>query len=81
MSPVNYLNDIHTPLIILVHDIGDTVIPVGESRRLHAGLSTHSGVHYTELQFQHLNPAKLPVYRLARELVKFFSVIYKLFYY
>jgi hypothetical protein len=81
MSPINYLNDILAPLIIMVHDRGDAVIPVGESRRLRSMFSARSGVHYTELQFQHLNPAKLPVYRLIRELVKFFSAISPLFHY
>ena len=79
MSPTNYLSDIHAPLIILIHDRGDSVIPVGESRRLWAKFSARGGVHYTELQFQHLNPARLPVYRLAREMVKFYSAIYPLF--
>ena len=66
MSPINYLKDIQSPLIVLLHDCGDTVIPVGESRRLRAMISLRAGVHYTELQFQHLNPAKLPLFRLAR---------------
>ena len=60
---------------------GDQVIPVGESRRLKNRLSTRSGVYYTELQFQHLNPATLPVFRLVRELAKFYSALYPLFRY
>jgi dipeptidyl aminopeptidase/acylaminoacyl peptidase len=81
LSPMNYLNDIHAPLMILLHDRGDQVIPVGESRRLHAGLAGHAGVHYTEMQFQHLDPvkAKLPLFRLVRELGKFFVAVYPLF--
>jgi dipeptidyl aminopeptidase/acylaminoacyl peptidase len=81
LSPMNYLKDIHAPLIVLLHDRGDQVIPVGESRRLHSSLNGHVGVHYTEMQFQHLDPvkAKLPLFRLVRELGKFFIAMYPLF--
>jgi dipeptidyl aminopeptidase/acylaminoacyl peptidase len=81
LSPINYLKDIHAPLIVLLHDRGDQVIPVGESRRLHSALNGHAGVHYTEMQFQHLDPvkAKLPLFRLLREFSKFFVAIYPLF--
>ena len=51
LSPMNYLQDIHAPLIILLHDRGDQVIPVGESRRLLSALAGHAGVQYTEMQF------------------------------
>jgi hypothetical protein len=81
MSPMNCLKDIQSPLILLLHDRGDNVIPVGESRRLRATLQSRDGVRYTELQFQHLNPAKLPVFRLVRELVKFYKALYPLFSY
>jgi hypothetical protein len=81
LSPINYLKDIHPPLMILLHDRGDQVIPVDESRRLHSALNGHAGVHYTEMQFQHLDPvkAKLPLFRLVRELGKFFRAMYPLF--
>ena len=81
LSPMNYLRDIHAPLMILLHDRGDQVIPVGESRQLHSALAGHAGVHYTEMQFQHLDPvkAKLPLFRLVRELGKFFVAVYPLF--
>jgi len=81
MSPMNYLKDIRAPLIILLHDRGDQVIPVGESQRLVAALTRRSGVHYTEMQFSHLDPAKgkLPFFRLVRELGKFFRAVYPLF--
>jgi dienelactone hydrolase len=81
MSPVNYLEDIHAPLMILLHDRGDQVIPVGESRRLLSALAGYAGVHYTEMQFSHLDPVKgkLPLFRLIRELVKFFLAVYPLF--
>ena len=81
LSPMNYLEDLHAPLMILLHDRGDQVIPVGESRRLRSALAGHEGVHYTEMQFQHLDPvkAKLPLSRLMRELGKFFVAVYPLF--
>lgn len=71
--------DIHAPLIVLLHDRGDLVIPVGESRRLWFALSGRAGVHYTELQFQHLDPTRLPLFRLVRELGKFFPAVYPMF--
>jgi dienelactone hydrolase len=81
LSPLNYLKDIHASLIVLLHDRGDQVIPVGESRRLFAALAGHRGVHYTEMEFQHLDPVKgkLPLLRLLRELSKFFAAVYPLF--
>lgn len=81
LSPINYLQDIQAPLITLLHDQKDQVIPVGESRRLHAALTEHTGVHYTEMQFQHLDPVKgkLPFFRLMGEFGKFFLAVYPLF--
>lgn len=81
LSPVEYLKDIHAPLIVLLHDRGDQVIPVGESHRLRSALAGHAGVHYTEMLFQHLDPikGKLPLFQLARELGKLFLAIYPLF--
>jgi hypothetical protein len=82
MSPINYLDDIRAPMVILLHDRGDQVIPVGESQRLVAALNGHSGVHYTEMQFSHLDPVKgkLPFFRLLQELGKFFRAVYPLFW-
>jgi len=81
LSPVNYLKDIRASLIVLLHDQGDQVIPVGESRRLHSALAGHTGIHYTEMQFSHLDPAKgkLPLFSLVREFGKFFVAVYPLF--
>jgi dienelactone hydrolase len=81
MSPLNYLKDIQAPLMVHLHDQGDQVIPVGESRRLHAALAGQAGVHYTEMQFSHLDPVKgkLPLIRLVRELGKFFLAVYPMF--
>jgi dienelactone hydrolase len=82
MSPMNYLDDIRAPMVILLHDRGDQVIPVGESQRLVAALNGHFGIHYTEMQFSHLDPVKgkLPFFRLIRELGKFFRALYPLFW-
>lgn len=81
LSPVSYLKDVHAPLIVLLHDRGDQVIPVGESRRLRSALAGHAGVHYTEMLFQHLDPVKgrLPLLRLVQQLGKFFLAVYPLF--
>jgi hypothetical protein len=81
LSPLNYLKDLHAPLIVLLHDRGDQVVPVGESRRLVSELAGRAGVHYTEMQFSHLDPVKgkLPFHRLMRELGKFFLAVYPLF--
>jgi hypothetical protein len=65
----------------MLHDRGDQVIPVGESRRLHSAFSGHAGVHYTEMLFQHLDPVKgkLPFFRLMGEFGKFFRALLPLF--
>ena len=67
LSPLNYLKDLHAPLIVQLHDRGDQVVPVGELRQLHAAIAGRAGVHYTEMQFSHLDPAKgkLPLPRLV----------------
>ena len=81
LSPVDYLGDLRAPLIVLLHDRGDQVIPVGESRRLVSALAAKPGVHYTEMEFSHLDPAKgrLPFHRLVRQFGKFFLAVYPLF--
>jgi hypothetical protein len=72
LSPMSYLKDLHAPLIVLLHDAGDTVIPVGESRQLVAALAGRPGVHYTEMHLQHMDPvkARLPVFGFLREVGK-----------
>lgn len=82
LSPVNYLKDIRAPLITLLHDRGDQVIPVGESHRLLAALNGREGIYYTEMQFQHLDPAKgkLPLFHLMREFGKFIRAVYPIFW-
>jgi len=79
MSPLTYLADVHAPLLVFLHDRGDTVVPVGESRRLQAALAGRSGVQYTELGFQHMSPSAMSPLRLARELVRFYRAVYPVF--
>ena len=81
MTPMNYLQDIKAPLIVLLHDRGDQVIPVGESRRLYSALAGRATAHYTEMGFQHLDPAKgkLPFTRLIGEFGKFFFAVLPMF--
>jgi hypothetical protein len=81
LSPLHYLKDLQAPLIVLLHDRGDQVIPVGESRRLCSALAGHAGVLYTEMLFQHHDPVKgkLPLFPLVRELGKFFLAVYPVF--
>ena len=82
MSPATYVQDIRAPLIILLHDGEDPVIPVSESRHLREAFGGRAGVHYTEFTvFRHLDPTKgkprpLP---LARELLRFAHAINPLF--
>lgn len=81
LSPINYLVDLRASLVIHLHDRGDQVIPVSESRRLHAALAGRPGVHYTEMNFSHLDPVKgrLPFFALVRELARFLRAIFPLF--
>jgi hypothetical protein len=82
MSPATYAGNIHAPIIVLLHDRDDVVIPVGESRRLRDALGGAGRVGYTEFTvFKHLDPAKgkpSPI-ALVRELVRFGRAIYPLF--
>ena len=82
LSPMSHLQDLHAPLVVLGHDRDDLVVPVGESRRLRAALGGRIGVQYTEFSlFQHADPAKrrLPPWRLAWELGKFYRYVYPVF--
>jgi hypothetical protein len=80
MSPLEYVDGLRSPLIALLHDRGDQVIPVGESRRLVTALSGYPGLEYTEMEFQHLDPVKgkLPFFKLLREFGKFIRAVYPL---
>ncbi len=81
MSPATHVANLSAPLIVLMHDRQDPVVPVGESRALHRALAGR-GALYTEFTvFRHLDPTKgrpapLP---LARELARFAVAIYPLF--
>lgn len=81
LSPLTHVSGLRARLVILLHDVGDQVIPIGESRRLLPALEGRPGVSYTEMQFQHLDPTKgrLPPWRLAREFSKFFRAMIPLF--
>ena len=82
LSPLHYLTDLHAPLIVLLHDRDDAVIPVGESRSLRDALAGRSGVRYTEFTvFRHMDPSKgkSSAIGLARELVRFGCAIYPVF--
>ncbi len=79
ISPVRYVKEIHAPLVIFCHDSGDKVVPVGESRRLYSAFSGRTGVHYTEMSFQHLDPSKLPLFSMLKGLGKFYLTVYPLF--
>ena len=82
MSPLHYLADLCAPLIVLLHDRDDVVIPVSESRRLRHALDDRAGVRYTEFTvFRHLDPTKgKPApFALAWELVRFARALYPLF--
>jgi hypothetical protein len=55
------LGDLRAPLVVLLHDRDDPVIPVSESRRPRDSLAARGGgrVRYTEVEitgFRHLDP-------------------------
>ncbi|MFZ6018669.1 MAG: hypothetical protein ACOYXO_03595 [Chloroflexota bacterium] len=81
ISPLSYTQDLQAPLVVLLHDRGDQVIPIGESRRLCAALGPRAGLYFTEMQFSHLDPAKgkLPPLKLLREFSRFFGAVSRLF--
>jgi dienelactone hydrolase len=81
LTLIDRLQDLKAPLIIVLHDRGDQVVPVGESRRLVQALDGRSGVQYTEMQFSHLDPSKgrLPLWKLLREFARFFRAMLPLF--
>ena len=82
MSPVHHVGGLRAPLIVLLHDRHDPVIPVTEARQLRDALAGHGELHYTEFTvFKHLDPTKgkPAAVPLAREMVRFAHAIYPLF--
>ena len=82
LSPLQYVQEIQAPLLVVLHDRDDLVIPVGESRRLRAALAGRAGVRYTEFTlFQHMDPSKgrLSPLGLLRQLGKFYHAVYPVF--
>lgn len=82
ISPTTYLGDLGAPLVVLLHDREDPVIPVSQSRQLRAALTKRSQVRYTEFTvFRHLDPTRgnpRPL-ALARELIRFARAVYPVF--
>lgn len=82
LSPIGYVRELAAPIIVLMHDRDDLVIPQAESLRLRDALSDRAGLRYTEfVMFKHMDPTKvhLHILPLLRELGKFFRAIYPIF--
>ena len=82
MSPLDHLDGIRAPLVVVGHDRDDLVIPVEESRRLRGRLLGRPGFRYTEFGlFEHADPSKrrLALHRRGLELGKFVRYAYPLF--
>ncbi|MGE0134842.1 MAG: alpha/beta hydrolase family protein [Dehalococcoidia bacterium] len=80
MSPLAHLDGLRAPLVVLLHDRDDPVIPVGESRALHDALDGRD--RYTEFTvFKHLDPTrgKPKPLALARELFRFARAVQPVF--
>jgi hypothetical protein len=80
MSPLTSIAHVRAPLILLLHDRDDHLIPVTESRRLWAALDGRPGAHYTELGLRHLKiPRGWSPLRIAREMARGAFAWYPLF--
>jgi len=82
MSPLKYLPDLHAPLLVLMHDRDDPVIPIGEAKLLWDALAGRPGVRCTEFtMFKHLDPTKVKLHipQLLRELGRFYLSLYPKF--
>lgn len=82
LSPMRYLADLRAPLVVLLHDRDDPVLPVSETRQLVSALAGRTGVQYTELTaFKHLDPTRTrpSVLALGRELIRLAHAIYPVF--
>lgn len=81
-SPLTHLDGLRAPLIVLMHDHDDPVIPRTESLRLRDALATRPGLRYTEFtMFRHLDPSKVQMRLppLLRELGRFYLAMYPIF--
>jgi dienelactone hydrolase len=82
MSPLSYLPGLRAPLLVLMHDRDDPVIPIDESKLLWAALAGRPGLRCTEFtMFKHLDPTKvkLRIPQLLRELNRFYRSLYPIF--
>lgn len=82
LSPVTYLADLRAPVIALMHDRDDPVIPITETERLRDALANRTGVRFTNfMMFKHLDPTKVRLrpLPLLRELGKFYLALYPMF--
>jgi hypothetical protein len=80
MSPMTWVAQIAAPVLVLLHDRNDRVIPVTESRRLWAAIGGRRGATYTELGFNHLRvPSNWSFVRVAREMGRAFGAWYPVF--
>jgi dienelactone hydrolase len=80
MSPLTCVAEVTSPVILLLHDREDNVVPVTESRRLWAVIRKRPGAHYTELDLNHLRiPRGWSVAQIAREMVKGVAAWYPVF--
>lgn len=81
-SPLTHLPDLRAPLIVLMHDHDDPVIPRTESLRLRDALADRPALRYTEFtMFKHLDPSKVQMrpLPLLRELGRFYLAMYPIF--
>jgi hypothetical protein len=82
MSPDRCVANLRAPLVILMHDHDDPVIPRTESLALRDALAGHPGLRYTEfVMFKHLDPSRVTLgpLPLLRELARFCRALYPLF--
>jgi dienelactone hydrolase len=82
MSPLSYLPKLKAPLLVLMHDRDDPVIPIAESKLLRGALANWAGLRYTEFtMFKHMDPTKvhLHILPLLRELTRFYRSLYPMF--
>ena len=82
MSPIRSMGDVRAPLLVLLHDRDDPVIPIGESEHLWAALAGRPGVHCTEFTiFKHMDPTRVKarIPQLVRELTRLYATLHPIF--